>query len=492
MSSINGKSLSKSYFTCLGKLRYCSEKMTDLVNNAANTSVIHYESAFTQVRDICQETATLVAHQAQSLANLKIQELLNISNELYNVSEQNVLIEHDPAKRPEKFSEGQIKYLIHIGPCQPKLSSYPKNTELAMKGKQSSFSPTWYKEYPYLEYSISSDKAYCYVCQMFGKGCAGRERSELPWITGINDWFKMKGSRGKDKAGKLETHFSSEVYAAALRDYSHFVCEDKHVGKLLTKAQREGLIDDESQSCNNQEVVKMLSDVVKVLTRNGLALCGCESSPNHSDGNFREIVYLLSRHNPVMKSWLEKRSSRKYQTTYMSPQSQNEFIILQGEEIRGIISDKVNQSAFFSVMADTTTPDVSHSDELSVAVRFVDSETLEPEERLVRVSETNDKTDDGQAKDIVKSLQISNIPLSTIQFQTYDSTASMSGVHNGAQQKLNKILERKIPYTKCVPHGLNLVIKHGCEATTLISKVYNVLEQLFVFFSLKAPNETKS
>ena len=52
---------------------------------------------------------------------------------------------------------------------------------------------------------------------MFGKGCAGRERSELPWITGINDWSKMKGSCGKDKAGKLETHFSSEVHAAALR-----------------------------------------------------------------------------------------------------------------------------------------------------------------------------------------------------------------------------------------------------------------------------------
>ena len=52
----------------------------------------------------------------------------------------------------------------------------------------------------------------------------------------------------------------------------------------------------------------------------------------------------------------------------------------------------------------------------------------------------------------------------------------MSGVHNGAQQKLNEILERKIPYTKCVPHGLNLVIEHRCEATTLISKVYDVLE----------------
>ena len=324
---------------------------------------------------------------------------------------------------------------------------------------------------------------------MFGKGCAGRERSELPWISGINDWSKMKGSRGKDKVGKLETHFSSEAHVAALRDYSHFVYKDKHADKLLTKAQREGLIDTESQLCNNREVVEMFFDVVKDLTRNGLALRGNETSPDCSDGNFCEIVYLLSRHNPVMKSWLENRSSRKYQTTYTSPQSQNEFVMLLGEEIRAIIRHKVNQSGFSSVMADTT-PDVSHSDELSVAVGFVNSETLEPEERLVRISETNDKTGEGQVKDIVKSLEISNIPLLTIQFQTYASTASMSGVHNGAQQNLNEILKRKIPYTKCVPHGLNLVIEHGCEATTLISKVYDVLEQLFVFFT-KSPKRSK-
>ena len=35
--------------------------------------------------------------------------------------------------------------------------------------------------------------------------------------------------------------------------------------------------------------------------------------------------------------------------------------------VRAIISDKVNQSGLCSVMADTT-PDVSHSDELSIAV----------------------------------------------------------------------------------------------------------------------------
>ena len=99
------------------------------------------------------------------------------------------------------------------------------------------------------------------------------------------------------------------------------------------------------------------------------------------------------------------------------------------------------------------------------------------------ISETKDKTGAGQAKDIVKCLKESDIPLSSVMFQTYDSTASMSGKVKGAQQKLSELLERKIPYTKCTPHGVNLVVEHGCSASPLIGKVFTVLEQIFVFFN---------
>ena len=53
-------------------------------------------------------------------------------------------------------------------------------------------------------------------------------------------------------------------------------------------------------------------------------------------------------HNSVMKSWLDGRGFRKHKTTYLSPRSQTEY--------------------------------VSHSDELSVALRFINAVTSEPEE----------------------------------------------------------------------------------------------------------------
>lgn len=68
-------------------------------------------------------------------------------------------------------------------------------------------------------------------------------------------------------------------------------------------------------------------------------------------------------------------------------------------------------------------------------------------------------------------------------FQTYDSTASMSGKFMGAQKKLGELLNREIPYTKCIPHGVNLVVEHGCATSAIIGKVFGVLEQIFVFFT---------
>ena len=73
--------------------------------------------------------------------------------------------------------ELQIKYLIYFAPCQLKLSAYMKTDDFAKKGKQSCFCPTWYKDYPYLEYRISENKAFCFVCSLFGRGLGRAQQS---------------------------------------------------------------------------------------------------------------------------------------------------------------------------------------------------------------------------------------------------------------------------------------------------------------------------
>ena len=112
-------------------------------------------------------------------------------------------------------------------------------------------------------------------------------------------------------------------------------------------------------------------------------------------------LFICELDNSVMKSWLDGREFRKQKTTYLSPRNQTEYVSLLGEEVRKEISNRFKKVSFCSVMADTT-PDVSHSDELSVALRFINADTSEPEERLVRIMETKDKTGLGSANDIIK------------------------------------------------------------------------------------------
>ena len=55
------------------------------------------------------------------------------------------------------------------------------------------------------------------------------------------------------------------------------------------------------------------------------------------------------------------------------------------------------------------------------------------------------------------------------------------------QQIFSEILERKVPYINCVPHGVNLAIEHGCQESSLVGKTFATLENIFAFFT----NSTK-
>jgi len=82
---------------------------------------------------------------------------------------EEVSVEHDPGKRKKTLTENERKYLIAVGPFQPKLSVFPANPSIPAN-KQCRMSSVWYSEYPLLEYSISEDAAFCFACSLFPEG----------------------------------------------------------------------------------------------------------------------------------------------------------------------------------------------------------------------------------------------------------------------------------------------------------------------------------
>lgn len=394
----------------------------------------------------------------------------NLANFVVDDSaKDNSMVPHDPGCREPIQNDAQRTYLIELGPHQPILSKFPSD------GKNR-FNVQWYKEFPFLEYSTIKDAAYCFVCYLFPKG-VGREKSEDAWITvGVKNWGKMKSS-GSSKQGKLALHFKSASHKNCLYDYSNFLVETKHIDILLDKTKRNILIEENRILSENTAVVKILIDISKTLARQGLAFRG------NDDGNenFYQIVSLFSRHNSLIKHWLDNKKLRAYHSTYISSKSQNEFIELIGGEIRNKIIEEVEEAPFFTIMADHT-PDSSHKDILSLVIRIVDKNG-NPKERLISISEAHEKTGDGIAKEIIHILQKLNINVSKLVFQSYDFASAMSGKFKGTQQKLSELVGHKIIYVPCQAHRINTAVEHCCQASPVISDMFNILEELYVFFS---------
>jgi hypothetical protein len=117
----------------------------------------------------------------------------------------------------------------------------------------------------------------------------------------------------------------------------------------------------------NKEIMALLFDVARTLERQSIAFRG---SGKDEDGNFIQIVNLLSRHYPDLKAWLKDQRLKPNSTTYTSSESQNEMVHLLAKTVRKEIRDVITAAGVYSVSADTT-PDTSNQDKLVVAARYV-------------------------------------------------------------------------------------------------------------------------
>ena len=80
-------------------------------------------------------------------------------------------------------------------PVQPQNHSFPTSL---FGDKSRAFSPSWYNNYPWLEYSIIKDAVFCYPCRFF----IASHKFDNSFVTcGFCHWKNATG-----KGGKLERH----------------------------------------------------------------------------------------------------------------------------------------------------------------------------------------------------------------------------------------------------------------------------------------------
>ena len=231
-----------------------------------------------------------------------------------------------------------------------------------MGTKKRSFNPDWFKTYNWLEYSVKRDAAFCFPCRHFSTA-SGRVEDTFT-KAGFRDW---KHARGKE--GILQGHVSCFTHIQAMSNWHDYKLNEEQgtsVANCLDSARTE-------QIRLNRHYLRSVAEVILLCSRLEIALRGHdESDVSLNKGNFREILEVVAKHDPIVKQRLEQGPQN---ATYLSPAVQNMLLCIMGDMLRKRISEGVQKAGFFSLLADESKY-VSKKEQLAILVRYVDEKAI--------------------------------------------------------------------------------------------------------------------
>ena len=131
---------------------------------------------------------------------------------------------------------------------------------------------------------------------------------------------------------------------------------------------------------------------------------------------------------PELETWVTRRNN------YTHHSVQDEMLKLYGDAtLRRILAD-AQKSQSFVVIVDGT-QDITHTEQESICIRFVDIE-LKACEEFVGFYAIDGTIGNKLASCIKDCLQRFQLPLEKLRGQTYDGASNMSGAYNGCQAVL--------------------------------------------------------
>lgn len=311
----------------------------------------------------------------------------------------------------------------------------------------------------WLCYSVSKGKVYCLVCKLFG-GQGNLSRG------GFNDWKHSK------------------------RAFEEHECSVNHCSNILTYARRSNILarlDERNIAEINErknywrEVIKRCISVICFLAERGLALRGDdELIGSKHNGNYLGIIELLSEYDAFLAEHIQKHANKgRGHTNYLSSTICDEIISFIGQKVLDEIVNRIKDARYYTVSVDST-PDISHSDQLSVTIRYV--EDGKPVERFLTFLPNTGHSGRQQADALLEFLDSVGLDPDNIRGQSYDNAANMSGRYNGMQAIL---IERNqvAYYVPCFAHSLNLVGQASVGSCAFVVAFFDFVQELYVFFT---------
>ena len=327
---------------------------------------------------------------------------------------------------------------VREGPLQPVLREY-KPQKFGNETFTRDFKAQWFKQYPWLSYSIDRKVGTCYVCSKFMNDNT---------FTFCN-WKKTE---------RLTKHHQSEAHSLAMTKWLEYRQMQRKSSSIIS------IIDDGHRNYvkRNREFLRVIIECLFYTAQQNIAQRGHEEDrsnlgqrSNVNRGNFLELLHLRSKDIPLLEEKLNTQLQDHAQWT--SPTIQNELLQIFADLIIELICKDVRESRWYGIIIDETS-DISRDEQVSFCLSYLANGTMK--EAFVGFHAT--KTTDGEAlyklvKEVMNDLQLE---LQNIVGECFDGASNMSGVNKGLSARMKECSPLAI-YVHCYGHLLNLALHAG-------------------------------
>jgi hypothetical protein len=315
----------------------------------------------------------------------------------------------------------------------------------------------------WLLYSPSEKSVYCFVCRLFASTTTARQSALCS--VGFNDW--------KHAAQRLGEHENGE-------------CHQKCMFVYIERSKERGCIDTDlvkqlrAEQQYWREVLKRVVAAVKFLSSRGLSfrgdneIIGCKHN-----GNYLGSLELISQFDPFLSEHLKRYGNcGKGDPSYLSATICDEFILLMSKKVVSAILLELKQAKYFSFSVDST-PDLSHTDQLTFTVRYVNG--LSPVERFLSFVCIRNHGAEYLTETICRFFEENDINIGDCRGQSFDNASNMSGHYSGVQARIKQVNKLAV-YVPCAGHSLNLVGVKAVACCTQVVTYFDFLQKLYAFF----------
>ena len=180
----------------------------------------------------------------------------------------------------------------------------------------------------------------------------------------------------------LNNHEKSQVHSEACLKFSTFTQPN------IIERMNVQLLEDQEW---HRKSFMILWTSLRYLLRQGLAIRGHEEL----QGNLLQLLKVQSEDNKKLATFIEDKN-------YQSPDVTNELIILMGNHLLQHLLHRIRECQFYSIIADETR-DTSNKEQLSISLRWVDSDynIFENLVGMIQVTRTDAETLTLAIKDVL-------------------------------------------------------------------------------------------